>query len=133
MGRLFVNTLITGLISAMTAVHAADDAYLKMLEGEAADVQLDHSGQLKKTTRQKTQHRKLFEWKEGDLGQQNSVPKGLDREQFEAFLQDNFYGTYVFYTKLNSTDRDTVYYRYSKADKPDLENVRQNVMALLKQ
>jgi hypothetical protein len=132
MGRLFVNTLITGLISALTAAHAEDDAYLKMLEGEAANVQLDHSGQLKKQAKQQTQHRKLFEWKDG-LGQGDSVPKGLDRERFEAFLQENYYGTYVFYAKLNSTDRDTVYYRYSKADKPDLENVRKNVMALLKQ
>ena len=132
MRRLFVNILITGLISAMTSAHAESDAYLKMLEGEAADVKLDHSGQLKKQAKQPRQPKKLFEWK-GDLGQGESVPKGLNRQQFEAFLQENFYGTYVFYTKLNSTDRDTVYYRYSKADKPDLENVRKNVMALLKQ
>jgi hypothetical protein len=132
MGRLVVNILITGLISALTAAHAGDDAYLKMLEGEAANVQLDHSGQLQKQENEQTQVRKVFEWK-GELKQQDSVPKGLDREQFDAFLQENFYGTYVFYSKLNTTDRDTVYYRYSKAEEPDLENVRKNVMALLKQ
>lgn len=132
MGRFVVKILITGLISALNAAHAEDDAYLKMLEGEAANVQLDHSGQLQKQEKQQVQGRKVFEWK-GQVRQQDTVPKGLDIEQFEAFLRENFYGTYVFYSKLNTTDRDTVYYRYSKAEKPDLESVRKNVMALLKQ
>ena len=45
--RLIVNCLcITVFLFSMKAV-ATDDAYLKMLEGEAEDLQLDKSGQLK--------------------------------------------------------------------------------------
>ena len=132
MGRLVVTMLITGLITALTTARAEGDAYLKMLEGEAASLQLDQSGQLQKQENQQIQVRQVFEWK-GQVKQQDAVPKGLEREQFEKYLQENFYGTYVFYNKLNTTDRDTVYYRYSKAEKPDLENVRKNVMMLLKQ
>ncbi|MGB5279311.1 MAG: hypothetical protein WBO73_08715 [Gammaproteobacteria bacterium] len=132
MGRLVVTIVVSGLLSVLMPVQAADDAYLKMLEGEAASVQLDHGGQLKKQEKLKRPDRPLFEWN-GELRQENTVPTGLDREQFETFLQKNYYGTYVFYNKLNTNDRDTVYYRYSKADKPGLENIRKNVMALLKQ
>ena len=45
--RLVVNSLcITVFLFSLKAV-ATDDAYLKMLEGEAEEVQLDKSGQLK--------------------------------------------------------------------------------------
>ncbi len=132
MGRLVVKILIPGLIVALTAARADNDPYLKMLESEASDVQLDQSGQLQKQEKEQIQADKVFEWK-GELRQQDTVPKGLDIEQFETFLRENFFGTYVFYSKLNTTDRDTVYYRYGKAEKPDLENVRKNVMMLLKQ
>ncbi|MGD8934624.1 MAG: hypothetical protein PVF35_07580 [Gammaproteobacteria bacterium] len=112
-------------------VAAADDAYLKMLEGEAASVELDQIGQLKEEqTTDSTGS--AFEWSGGEL-EADSLPKGLDMEQFEMFLQKNFYGTYVFFKKLNTTDKNTVFYRYSQAEQPDLENVRQNVMSLHKQ
>ena len=112
-------------------VAAADDAYLKMLEGEAASVELDQIGQLQEE-QTKDSPASAFEWSGGEL-EADSLPKGLDMEQFEMFLQKNFYGTYVFFKKLNTTDKNTVFYRYSQAEQPDLENVRQNVMSLHKQ
>ncbi|MGD2054052.1 MAG: hypothetical protein PVG45_08080 [Gammaproteobacteria bacterium] len=112
-------------------VAAADDAYLKMLEGEAASVELDQTGQLHEE-QTKDSASSAFEWNGREL-EADSLPKGLDMEQFEMFLQKNFYGTYVFFAKLNTTDKNTVFYRYSQADQPDLENVRQNVMSLHKQ
>ena len=112
-------------------VAAADDAYLKMLEGEAASVELDQTGQLHEE-QTKDSASSAFEWNGREL-ETDSLPKGLDMEQFEMFLQKNFYGTYVFFAKLNTTDKNTVFYRYSQADQPDLVNVRQNVMSLHKQ
>jgi len=45
--RTFFNTLcITALLCSYQAM-ASDDEYLRMLEGEAEDVKLDQSGQLK--------------------------------------------------------------------------------------
>ena len=129
---LIISLLISVLVLAGLPASAADDAYLKMLEGEAASVELDETGQLKQEEKILIPENSAFDWNGRQLNE-DSLPKGLDIEQFETFLQKNFYGTYVFFKKLNSTDKNTVHYRYSQAEKPDLENVRQNVMSLLKQ
>lgn len=131
MDRLVISLLIAGILVAVTPASGVDDAYLKMLEGEAADLQLDNSGQLKKEKPAASRDKNVFEWN-GNLVEEE-IPLGLGQEQFEAFLKKNFYGTYVFFNKLNTTDKNTVFFRYSQAVKPDLENVRKNVMVLLKQ
>jgi len=131
MGRLFVSIFIADLMLAAMPARAADDAYMEMLEAETADLRLDQSGQLKKEEKNQGPTNKAFEWN-GELQGEN-IPKGLGKDQFEAFLQKNFYGTYMFFNKLNTTDKNTIYYRYSQAAKPDLEKVRHNVMTLLKQ
>lgn len=129
---LHTNSLLISVsMLIILPVAAADDAYLKMLEGEAASVELDQTGQLHEE-QTKDSASSAFEWNGREL-EADSLPKGLDMEQFEMFLQKNFYGTYVFFAKLNTTDKNTVFYRYSQADQPDLENVRQNVMSLHKQ
>jgi hypothetical protein len=129
---LCINSLLIAFSMLGTLpVAAADDAYLKMLEGEAASVELDQTGQLKEEQTADSPG-SAFEWSGSEL-EADSLPKGLDMEQFEMFLQKNFYGTYVFFKKLNTTDKNTVFYRYSQAEQPDLENVRQNVMSLHKQ
>ena len=130
MGRLVAAIVVSGVVS-IWSVQASDDAYLRMIEGEAAGVRLDDSGQLKKSGNVPRQEKKVFEWH--DVAQAENIPKSLDKEQFEAFLKENFYGTFVFYHRLNTTDQQTVFHRYSKAETPDLESVRQNVMGLLKQ
>ena len=114
---------------SMPPVSAADDDYLKMIEGEAAELQLDNKGQLKQGDK-KADDSVSFGWG-GELEGEN-IPSGLAKEDFESVLKKNFYGTYLFFKKLDSTDKDTVYYRYSKQQEPDLENVRNNIMTLLK-
>ena len=132
MGRLFISLFFSAWMLAVMPVRAADDAYLDMLEDEADDSRLDQSSQVTATTAEKQKPvKKAFVWN-GEL-QQDTLPAGLAMEQFEAFLQDNYYGTYAFFNKLNTTDKKTVYHRYSQAEKPDLEFVRQHVMALIKQ
>jgi hypothetical protein len=130
-GLSLSSLLISVSMLVMAPVSAADDAYLKMLEGEAASVELDKTGQLKQEENTVPEG-SAFEWNGREL-ESDGLPPGLDMKQFEAYLQKNFYGTYVFFKKLNSTDKNTVFYRYSQAEQPDLENVRQNVMTLHKQ
>jgi hypothetical protein len=130
--RLALSLLISVSMLVAVPALAADDAYLKMLEGEAASVELDETGQLKQQQKQQAAESNAFQWTGRELNE-DSMPEGLDMDQFEAFLQENFYGTYMFFKKLNTTDKNTVHYRYSKASKPDVENVRQNIMTLLKQ
>jgi hypothetical protein len=134
---LYVSLLIPVSMLLVTPASAADDAYLKMLEGEAADVHLDKRGQLETADKDSSDVRKnssentVIEWN-GKIQGEN-LPNGLAQGEFEKFLQNNFYGTYVFFKKLNSIDKNTVYYRYSIEEKPNLQNVRQNVLTLLKQ
>ena len=128
--RFVIRAAVIGVMLAVKPAVAADDAYLKMLEAEAATTRLDSSGQLKKQDDRKKPANKLFSGNGGLEGEE--LPKGLGQQEFESLLEKNFFGTYAFFRKLNSTDKNTVYYRYSKAEKPDLENVRKNVMSLLK-
>lgn len=124
---------ISALLLSFKAV-ATDDDYLKMLEGEAEDVQLDQSGQLKRTEEVTDSSSDLTNatWKwEGDL-EGNTLPKGLAQGEFDSLLKQNFYGTYVFFRKLNSVDQQTVYYHYSKAPQADLDSIRQEILNLLK-
>ncbi len=128
--RLFFCGAFLGVMLAVMPAVAVDDPYLKMLEAEAAATELDSDGQLKKQDNRKKPATSLFSGRSTLEGE--DLPKGLGQQEFEALLEKNFFGTYAFFRKLNSTDKNTVYHRYSKADKPDLENVRQNVMSLLK-
>jgi len=117
---------------------ASDDAYLKILEGEAESLELDQSGQLNNgediatavRKKKQTRSKKMFGWSgmlEGD-----DLPTGLAPEQFESVLEDNFYGTYIFYTMLNSSDKKTIYHWYKTSQSPSLENVRKNILQLRK-
>ncbi len=60
------------------------------------------------------------------------LPSGLPQDEFELMLEQRFYGTYVIYNRLNASDKTTVYYQYRKAVKPDLEDVHQDILELLK-
>ena len=123
--------LVSASMSAALPASAADDYYLEMLDSEAANVQLDTSGQLQTEKQNDTESAiTTFEW-DGSV-EKAGFPTGLGQDAFETFLHKYYYGTFIFFRKLNSTDKETVYYRYSKADAPNIDNVRQNVMTLLK-
>ncbi len=117
------------MLTVMPAV-ATDDVYLKMIESEANSVELGGSGQLRKEDNKNKSAKSFFSGSGALEGE--DLPKGLEQQEFESLLEENFFGTYAFFNKLNTTDKNTVYYRYSKAEKPGLENVRKNVMSLLK-
>ena len=130
--RIIASLLIPSTMFAVMPASAAGDDYLKMLDSEAEDVQLDTSGQLKQETQnQKESAITSFEW--DGTTDKAGFPTGLAQDAFEAFLHKYYYGTYIFFRKLDSADKDTVYYRYSKESRPNIDNVRQNVMTLLKQ
>ena len=127
--RIFFSFLIPAALLGGLPVQATDDDYLKMLEGEAETVQLDDSGQLKQENNPQSPITS-FEW-DGTVNK-DGFPKSLNQEAFEAFLHKYYFGTYVFFKKLDSTDKNTVHHRYSKEDMPNIENVRKDVMTLFK-
>ena len=124
---------IAALLCSYEAV-ASDDDYLKMLEGEAENVKLDQSGQLKEKEQisEDASGVTKTDWVwEGDLVG-DDLPTGLAKDEFATLLKQNFYGTYVFYRKLNSVDQKTVYYHYSKATPAALDAIRQDILNHLK-
>jgi len=129
------NILCITVLLASFGAAASDDEYLKMLEGEAEDVQLDQSGQLKekqKINKDSMDSITKTNWKwEGDL-EGDVLPAGLAQDEFASLLKQHFYGTFVFYRKLNSVDQETVYYHYTKASTAELDSIRQDILSLLK-
>ena len=116
--------------------HASADDYLKMLESEAAGLKLDQSGQIEKTQQAETPDKEVisktqWDW-EGKL-EGDKLPTGMTEDSFSALLKQHFYGTFVFYRKLNSNDKKTVFYHYSQSREPDLDAVRKDILGLLKQ
>jgi len=132
--RSVFNAVCLTLLCVFNA-YASDDAYLKMLESEAEDVKLDQTGQLKdkqKITRNESEIiKKDWNW-EGDL-EGDVLPSGLAQDEFATLLKQHFYGTFVFYRKLNSLDQNTIYYHYKNASPAELEPIRQDILNLLRQ
>ena len=128
-----VFNLVIVLLSTFNA-QASDDDYLKMLESEAEDVKLDQSGQLKsKQQRSKDDSgitKTNWNW-EGDMSG-DVLPPGLAQDEFATLLKQHFYGTFVFYRRLNSVDQNTIYYHYEKASPAELEPIRQDILSHLK-
>ena len=132
--RPFFNVLCIAVLLCSFRAMATDDEYLKMLEGEAEDVKLDQSGQLKDKEQKETGTSGITKtnWKwEGDL-EGDVLPQGLAQDEFATLLKQNFYGTFVFYRKLNSVDKQTVYYHYSTVSSAELDSIRQDILNHLK-
>lgn len=68
---------------------------------------------------------------EGDL-EGDVLPPGLAQDEFASLLKQNFYGSFVYYRKLNSLDQQTVYYHYTKASPANLDDIRQDILDHLK-
>jgi hypothetical protein len=126
--------LVVNILLSIFNAQASDNDYLKMLESEAKDAKLDQSGQLKDKEQASEENsaitKRNWNWK-GDIDSE-SLPSGLAQDEFATLLKQNFYGTFVFYRKLNSVDQNTIYYHYAKASPAALEPVRQDILNHLK-
>ena len=126
-------TVIFVLCAFSVTVNA--DAYLDMLEAEAEDVKLDQSSQLKdkkQINKDSTDGITKTNWMwEGDLVG-DDLPADLAQDEFATLLKQNFYGTFVFYRKLNSVDQRTVYYHYTKSSPAKLDSIRDDILNHLK-
>ena len=134
--RRYINIILCmGTLLCSSSVLAADDDYLKMLEGEAEDVKLDQSGQLenkKKSGSVSGDDITNTEWKwEGDVDAEE-LPTGLAIDEFASLLKQHFYGTFVFYRKLNSNDQKTVYHHYKQATVANVDSIRKDILNQLK-
>jgi len=59
----------------------------------------------------------------------SELPSGLSPEDFEAELKGSFIGSFVFYNKLNSTDKEAVYNYYKQTN--NIDDIRDRIKTLL--
>jgi hypothetical protein len=59
-----------------------------------------------------------------------TIKPGLNKDGFEQQLQENYYGSFLFYSTLLKNQRDKVYEEYLK--KNDIKSIRASIMAKLK-
>lgn len=95
-------------------VHAADDAYLQLLdrevikvEGPATDTGLDDAASSGPTSR-------------------DQAPQPVSRERFETLLKQTRVGTYSFYRRLPERSREEIFLDYS--DGASLEALRGKIV-----
>jgi len=121
--------MLVGLCGiAMAAVAlAADDAYLKALEAEA---QVLSGKPAEKAAPAAAANTSKKGWALSDQIIGGELPKELSQPDFEATLENSFYGTYMFYLKLNEAEKVNVYQEYQRNG--TIENIRNKVMATLK-
>ncbi len=118
------------LLGAFNA-HASDVDYLKMLENEAAGVVIDQQGKVNKQQQAGSIITKPgWSWDGEIVG--DVLPTGLAQDEFATVLKQHFFGTFVFYRRLNSVDQNTVFYHYTKAATGELEPIREDVLNLLR-
>ena len=65
-----------------------------------------------------------------DDTENNGLPPGLSRDGFEVMLERNFFGSYLFYKRLDAASRSWVYQQYQK--EPGPERVRKSILEAIK-
>jgi hypothetical protein len=59
----------------------------------------------------------------------SDLSSGLSHQAFEAELKNSFLGSYIFYRKLNNTDKEAVYKYYQEAH--NIDDIREKIKSLL--
>lgn len=59
----------------------------------------------------------------------SDLSSGLSQQDFEAELKNSFLGSYAFYNRLNSADKETVYKYYQEAN--NIDDIREKIKSLL--
>jgi hypothetical protein len=126
--------ITAALAMVVVPANAADDAYLKALANEAADLAVDPATQRANQDSAPSSTAPKggdgFEWSAERQGLGNQLPAGLDRRAFEEVLQINFVGTYVFYQRLPKPSKAAVFEVYHESG--DVVAVRDKIQSELK-
>lgn len=104
------------LCACLHAIPASADAYLDALNAAADDVELDPN------TKQEQQRSTNTG---GSIAVGGGMPSGMSREDFEAYLQRRYIGSFAFYKKLNTDRKRRVYESYR--ERADIDYVRDQI------
>lgn len=112
-GRIASAVLFVGMTSL--AAHAADDAYLQLLDEEVTKVESvstdtdgDDAG------------------RSAEAGEVGRTQAATSRERFESLLRKQHVGTYSFYRRLPERSREEIFIDY--ANGASMETVREKVV-----
>jgi len=121
--------LILLFVCCIPLVTLASDPYMDALNAEADSVAVDPASE-KQEANVFDQAPTLGGWSNDAQSMSQDLPANLEQEDFEESLKLNFYGSYIFYKRLDDASQAKVYEYYQ--DNPSIELVRQRIMELKK-
>ncbi|GAB4299792.1 MAG: hypothetical protein Kow0096_19380 [Thiohalomonadaceae bacterium] len=117
-------------IGMVASAHGADDAYLKALQAETQAITSGEAAGSAAQPAAPAGDSKPQGWSASGQGLAEELPTNLSQEQFEAALKSSYFGTFVFYNKLNDADKAKVYEAYKS--NAQISHIRDTTTNLLK-
>lgn len=114
----FVVRLITLIASMQFSASAMANSYLSELEAEAETL-----GGGAATT--KNAPAANANWKITKQPTSDNLKQGMTQVEFTATLRDSYYGSYIFFSKLNAVEQHLVYESYKKNN--NIEAIRDEI------
>ena len=111
----------------------AEDDYLRLLESEAIDLELDKAGQRAGDNKKQTKHyKKLKQQWYGECRPVNDLlPDNLLHEEFPSYLKQCSLSTYSFFRRLDTDQQHTVYEAYQRSSPIDFSSLRKLILQYL--
>lgn len=117
---------VVTVLGMLPVTVSAADSYLEALKAEADKIDPD-SGTDSKGSDPAYPAKGL---PPQNVNPAETIKAGLNKEGFEQQLQENYYGSFLFYSTLQKRQRDQVYEEYKQ--KNDIKSIRESIMAKLK-
>lgn len=122
--------LLLAGIGMIAVSHGADDDYLKALKAETQALSGGEAARTAPAAPATQESKPQQGWSAAGQGLGEELPPNLSQEQFEAALKSSYFGTYMFYTKLNDKDKAKVFESYQ--GNGQISNIRETTTSLLK-
>jgi hypothetical protein len=125
---LFMSILLHQYAGIAAAQSNSD--YLESLEGEASGLTLDEETKTVQQSNYSAPKSSFDEQWNGEAGAIQELTPGLSIEQFEVVLKNNYIGSYLFYKRLDNSQKDQVFLLYQ--DNPDPKKIRELILQVSK-
>jgi len=115
-----------------TSLAQSNAEYIKSLESEAAGLSVDKDTTVSDEAKVDNPTRLFKNESENDLGGARiELTAGLNVEQFEYVMKNNYIGSYLFYMRLSEAKKQIVYQFYQS--NPDPPKVRKKILQVSNQ
>jgi hypothetical protein len=132
--KLFTGFIFCGgfvLLYGMFSVSAlAADAYTDALDAEADNISVDPLSEKPAATAPPENDPVSSGWSQDIQSMSQDIPPSLGKEDFEEAMKVNFYGSYMFYNRLDDGEQQEVYDYYRK--NPSIQAIRERIIELKK-